>query len=184
MELFLSPSSSPRRHQDSGNVRLPTSEWDAGIEMAAQAGIQRWMYKTYTSLSGNSENGSPFENAVIMTLASGQRSSGFTFFKYNPSSCNQHRYAGEQYIDSSKIVAGSSCTGGFSHSGKYLWGEHPWCGTSWTGQLWFFGCASPYSTSHLLIVNHDHGDQETRVHTASGYQNSNNAFEMFYSDVL
>ena len=120
-----------------------------------------------------------------MTLAAGVRGVSFKHFKYhNAGSCNAHRYSGYDYIDSSKFLSGSTCTA-FSYSGTHLWGEHHWCSTSYYGQLWIFGCSAPYSTSHLLIINHDSGGMQTRVYNSGDYyKESDIAFEMFYNELL
>ena len=49
-------------HTDTGNQRLAQNKWDAAITTAADAGIQRRMFKTYISASSSSPAGSTFEN--------------------------------------------------------------------------------------------------------------------------
>ena len=107
------------RHSDTGNVAISNEKWDDAIQTAASAGIHRWMWKTYTSATSSGPAGSSPENTVISTLASSTRGPSFTFFKYQTSSCNSHRYSGHgNYISSSTFVSAySSCTSP-SHSGK------------------------------------------------------------------
>ena len=68
-------------------------------------------------------------------------------------------------------------------SASYLWGEHHWCNTNDIGQMWFFGCESPYSTSHLLVVNYDHNGYQTRILGTSGEITTDVAYEFYYSEV-
>ena len=146
-------------HADpNGQTKLAQSKWDAAITMAAKGGIKEWMVKTFADPKTDSSTGAKPINAWIMNPAPARQGTGFTFFKHGSAGgCNQHRYAGDSYIASAKLLAGSQCKAWYKDDsgGRRLWGEHNWCGRSDKGWLWMSRCGDPVN-SHMLIVNHDY----------------------------
>ena len=171
-------------------LRKPATLLLRGINRAAKGGIKEWMVKTYTTPGQHSGNGGKIRNAWVMKVAAKVEGTKFNFFKFTKASgCNKHRYVGESYISSAKILPGSECKSwhGSYNAGRRLWGEHNWCGRPDQAIMWMSHCGSP--SYHMLIVNHGYNyppAYETMVGASHGggkwstYDEDGGAFEFFY----
>ncbi len=177
------------RHSDpNGRTQITKTAWDTGITRAAQGKIKQWMVKTFGNPSHTSESSSATRNRWVMTLNTNVQDAKFVHFKHQPiSACNKHRYVGTAYVANTKLLPGSNCKSLNNSNGRYLWGEHRWCGRNALGWMWHSHCASP--SGHLLIVNHDY-NYPTRYQTMIGdthsggkwtsYDEDGGTFEFFY----
>ena len=82
------------RHADhSGHTPVSVSKWDAGMQLAADGGITKWMIKTFGEPTESTKAGSAYLNAFTMTMAPAVQRESFVFFKHHaPTVCGVRRF--------------------------------------------------------------------------------------------